>query len=103
MQRRSISIPKQCGCSCHVKVSSQGSFPDLCSVCRKPSTADTAVHEAVIEQQRIVVTLLMHRMQQMPYGMMHDTSMVAHQLTARGHRRDQVVSSVATASRIVFW
>ena len=52
MQRRSISIPKKCGCGCYVKVRyPQGSFPDLCPVSRKPFTADTAVHKAVIQQQ----------------------------------------------------
>ncbi len=29
----------------------EGSFPDLCPVSRKPFTADTAVHKAVIQQQ----------------------------------------------------
>ncbi|DBA81384.1 TPA: hypothetical protein ACH3X2_006981 [Trebouxia sp. C0005] len=52
MQRRSISIRKKCGCGCYVKVRyPQGSFPDLCPVSRKPFTADTAVHKAVIQQQ----------------------------------------------------
>ncbi len=52
MQQRSIGIPKICGCTCYVKVRySQGSFPDLCSVSRKPFTADTAVHKAFVQQQ----------------------------------------------------
>ncbi len=52
MQRRSISIPKKCGCGCYVKVRyPQSSFPDLCPVSRKPFTADTAVHKAVVQQQ----------------------------------------------------
>ena len=51
-QRRSISISKKCGCSCCVKVRyPQGNFPDLCPVSRKPFSADTAVHKAVIQQQ----------------------------------------------------
>ena len=52
MQRRSISIPKKCGCGCYIKVKyPQGSFPDLCPVSKKPFTADTAVHKAVVQQQ----------------------------------------------------